>query len=59
MADTDIVERLRAEIERQCGIGAGSFEICTDSGLWQVRADLDGVSIARAIRNLKSKDERG
>lgn len=40
---------LRAELERQCGIGAGEFSVCPETGLWQVSADLDIDSLVRAL----------
>ena len=43
MADT-----IKAEIDRQCGIGAGMAATCPDTGLFQVSADLDIASLARA-----------
>lgn len=53
---TDTLERreaikaaLRAELERQCGIGAGNFYVDSETGLWDVVADLDADAIATAL----------
>lgn len=43
MADT-----IKAEIDRQCGIGAGMAATCPETGLFQVSADLDIATLARA-----------
>lgn len=45
--------KLRAEIERQCSIGAGTIKIdegyLEATGLWMVNADLDPRGLARAL----------
>lgn len=51
-AEADGVERLRAEIERQCSIDAGTFTVddgFAQSGLWQINADLDPNGLASAL----------
>ncbi|HEX8418966.1 MAG TPA: hypothetical protein VF638_03025 [Sphingomonas sp.] len=49
---TGLMDRLRVEIERQCSIGAGMFEIdggIDQSGLWGISADLDPIGLASAL----------
>jgi hypothetical protein len=49
----------KAELERQCSIGAGDFEVCPDSGLWNVNMHLDAGSFLRALANNTSGQESG
>lgn len=58
----DVTAALRAEIERQCGIGAGTFVVDDgrdQSGLWQINADLDpyGLSDALSTRPRVSRED--
>ncbi|RYG82270.1 MAG: hypothetical protein EON59_14275 [Alphaproteobacteria bacterium] len=49
MSEQEIARAMQAEIQRQCSIGAGDFSIDPETGLWEIGADLDAGSLARAI----------
>jgi hypothetical protein len=43
------VEAVLAELQRQCGIGAGSVSVDPETGLWCISADLDPAGILAAL----------
>jgi hypothetical protein len=44
-----VVEAVKAEIERQCSIGAGTCQRDSETGLIEVHADIDANGFAAAM----------
>jgi hypothetical protein len=45
----EITRVLKAELDRQCSIGAGSFHVEHETGLWELAADIDPNGLRRAL----------
>lgn len=42
-------EAAKHELERQCSVGAGTFEIDAETGLWNIGMHLDARTFFRAL----------
>lgn len=45
----DAAGRFKQELERQCSIGAGTFVIDDETGLWEVNISLDANTMAKVL----------